>query len=147
MTIAEPMLTLLEQATSLPDDQLNSLITCLEKERHARIETTQEAARKEIERIAEEAGIVVSVRRKPADSTIHLRQGDIYRNPANHSQEYVVGNGRPPNWFILLRAEKRLPLPTGRKSLKRMFRPLGRGGDSGARLESIGSPSTRARSS
>jgi len=129
MTNAEHMMTLLEQARSLSDDQLKTLITCLEKERHARIEAAQEAARKEIERIAEEAGIVVNLRRKPADSTIELRQGDIYRNPANNLQEYVVGNGRPPNWFILLRAEKRLPPPAGRRSLKRMFRPLGRGGD------------------
>lgn len=125
------MHTLLEHARLLPDDQLNELITCLEKERHARVSSAQDAARLEIERIAEKAGIAVTVSRKTAESTIHLRQGDIYRNPANHAQEYIVGNGRPPNWFVLLRADTRLPLPVGRTSLKRNIQRFCRNNDYG----------------
>lgn len=131
MKIVENTHTLLDRARALPDDQLNELITCLEKERYDRLSIAQEAARREIERIAEQAGIAVTMSHKPADSAIQLRQGDIYRNPANHSQEYIVGNGRPPNWFVLLRADKRLPPPIGRTSLKRNVHAFRRAGDRG----------------
>ena len=60
------------------------------------------------------------VRRKFAQTNRHTRLVAIFRdlNPADVTQSYVVGKGKPPHWFVALRDKGRLPAPVPSDSPK-----------------------------
>lgn len=47
-----------------------------------------------------------------------LHAGDRYVNPADASQAYIVGKGKPPQWFVALRDKSKLPVPVASDSPK-----------------------------
>ena len=104
----------LETLTTLTDPELSQMITKAQELLHTRAEKRKSDAMEQIRQIAANAQITVSFdgSRKPKMVKSPLRAGERYVNPADPAQAFVVGKGKPPQWFAALRDKNRLPAPT-----------------------------------
>jgi hypothetical protein len=102
-----------ETLTKLNDQELTQVIAAAQGLLQTRAEKRKSDAMQQIRRIAATAQITVSfdAARKPKGGKAPMRAGERYVNPAEASQSYVVGKGKPPNWFAALRDKGRLPAP------------------------------------
>lgn len=89
------------------DEDLGQLIKLAQAELKDRAEKRRADAISQIKKLALAEGLQVSFEKKPTKAP--LKAGAAYTNPANTTQRYVVGNGRPPQWFEDLRAKGQLP--------------------------------------
>lgn len=107
-------------------DELRRLKTLLEEKIHEGEERERIDAIGQIKETAARVGfevatgegrlIIFTNPRRRKDGRVQLRQGDIYVNPADPRQRYVIGNGRPPEWFNDLWRTDTLPLPLPRRA-------------------------------
>ncbi|MCZ2154071.1 MAG: H-NS histone family protein [Bryobacterales bacterium] len=97
----------------LSDPELIQVITAAQGLLQTRAEKRKSDAMEQIRQIAATAQITVSfdAGRRPKGAKVVLRAGDRFVNPADASQSYVVGKGKPPHWFVALRDRNRLPPP------------------------------------
>jgi hypothetical protein len=97
----------------LTDPELAHMITTAQGILQARAEKRKSDAMEQIRQIAAAAQIAVTfdAGRKPKGAKAVLRAGDRFVNPADASQSYIVGKGKPPHWFASLRDKNRLPSP------------------------------------
>jgi hypothetical protein len=104
----------------LNDQELTQVIALAQGLLQTRSEKRKSDAMEQIRQIAATAQITVSfdAARKAKGSKAPMRAGDRYVNPADATQSYVVGKGKPPNWFAALRDKSRLPTPIAPDSLK-----------------------------
>ena len=97
----------------LNDQELTQVIVTAQGLLETRAEKRKSDAMEQIRQIAAIAQIAVSFdagrRAKPLKTP--LRAGERYLNPADATQCYIVGKGKPPNWFASLREKGRLPTP------------------------------------
>ena len=102
----------------LTDPELSQVIAAAQGLLQSRNEKRKSDAMEQIRQIAATAQITVSfdAGRKAKGKAV-MRAGDRYVNPADASQSYVVGKGKPPNWFAALRDKNRLPAPVAVDSL------------------------------
>ena len=104
----------------LTDPELTQVIAAAQGLLHTRNEKRKSDAMEQIRQIAANVQITVSfdaARRGKASKPL-LRAGDRYVNPGDATQSYVVGKGKPPNWFVALRDKSRLPTPVAPETLK-----------------------------
>lgn len=97
---------------SMSDGELGQVIAVAQGELKERAEKRREDAIEEIRRIAASVQIEVSINgagRKPARVKPALRAGERYQHPSDPAKVYIVGKGRPPEWFDTLRAKGALP--------------------------------------
>lgn len=99
----------------LTDPELVQMIAAAQGLLQTRAEQRRNDAMDQIRRIAATAQITVSfdAGRKPKGGKAVLRAGDRFVNPADATQSYVVGKGKPPQWFAALRDRNKLPAPVG----------------------------------
>jgi hypothetical protein len=97
----------------LTDPELVQVISTAQGLLQARADRCKSDAMEQIRQIAATAQIIVSfdAGRKPKGGKAVLKAGERYVNPADASQSYVVGKGKPPHWFAALRDKNRLPAP------------------------------------
>ena len=97
----------------LTDPELAQVIATAQDLLHARSEKRKSDAMEQIRQLAAAVQINVSfdAGRKQRASRPMLKAGDRYTNPADASQSYVVGKGKPPAWFSALREKNKLPAP------------------------------------
>ncbi len=96
-----------ETMRGLDDAQLRQVIQFAETELKNRAEDHKRSAMEQIRKLAAEARIQVTFR--PGRRPRSLKAGSIYANPADPTQRYVVGKGRPPAWFLKLQAAGEIP--------------------------------------
>ncbi|MEQ1883699.1 MAG: H-NS histone family protein [Bryobacteraceae bacterium] len=99
--------------SKLTDPELSQVIASAQGLLQARAEKRKSDAMEQIRQIAATAQITVSfdAGRKPKGGKAVLRAGERFVNPADSSQCYVVGKGKPPHWFAALRDKNKLPAP------------------------------------
>lgn len=99
--------------TKLTDPELTQVIATAQGLLQTRAEKRKSDAMEQIRQIAATVSINVSfdVGRKVKGSRSMLRAGDRYVNPADASQAYIAGKGKPPQWFVALRDKNKLPAP------------------------------------
>ncbi len=109
-----------ETLTKLTDPELTQVIATAQGLLQTRAEKRKNDAMEQIRQIAATVQISVSfdASRKAKVSKTVLRAGDRYANPADASQSYVVGKGKPPQWFVALREKGKLPVPVASDSPK-----------------------------
>ena len=109
-----------DQLQDMTDEQLSGLIEDAQAEQQRRQKAKRQKALDEAKAILSAAGL--SLRdalagsggsgKKKAAGKPALKQGQRYVNPANSSQVYTTGRGRPPKWFSDLQARGNLPEPS-----------------------------------
>lgn len=106
--------------TKLTDPELTQLIATAQGLLQTRAEKRKSDAMEQIRQIAATVSINVSfdAGRKARGTKPMLKAGDRYVNPADASQAYIVGKGKPPQWFVALRDKSKLPAPVASDSLK-----------------------------
>ncbi len=99
--------------TKLTDPELTQVIAAAQGLLQTRAEKRKSDAMEQIRQIAATVSINVSfdAGRKAKGNKPMLHAGDRYVNPADGSQAYIVGKGKPPQWFIALRDRNKLPTP------------------------------------
>lgn len=104
----------------LTDPELTQVIEAAQGLLQTRAEKRKSDAMDQIRQIAATVQIAVSFDggRKAKGSKPMLRAGDRYVNPADTSQSYTVGKGKPPQWFVALREKSKLPAPVTADSPK-----------------------------
>jgi hypothetical protein len=104
----------------LSDPELSQVIAAAQGLLQTRAEKRKSDAMEQIRQIAATVSINVSfdAGRKARSSKPMLHAGDRYANPADANQAYVVGKGKPPQWFIALRDKNKLPAPVASDSPK-----------------------------
>ena len=104
----------------LTDPELTQVIATAQDLLQTRAEKRKSDAMEQIREIAAKVQINVSfdAGRKPKGTRPMLHAGDRYVNPADVTQSYVVGKGKPPHWFVALRDKGRLPTPAAPDSPK-----------------------------
>jgi hypothetical protein len=102
-----------DSLSKLSDPELTQIIASAQGLLQARAEKRKSDAMEQIRLIAANAQIIVSfdAGRKPKGGKAVMRAGDRYVNPADATQSYVVGKGKPPHWFAALRDKNKLPAP------------------------------------
>jgi hypothetical protein len=97
----------------LTDPELSQVIASAQELLHTRAERRKSDAMEQIRQIAATVQINVSfdASRKPKGIKPMLHAGDRYVNPADAGQAYIVGKGKPPQWFVALREKNKLPAP------------------------------------
>ena len=97
----------------LNDQEIRQLIAAGQSLLETRAEKRRNDAMEQIRKIAADVQINVSFDggRKVRSSRAPLKAGDCYVNPADKTQSYIVGKGKPPQWFAALREKGRLPAP------------------------------------
>jgi len=96
-----------ETLKRLPDEELGQLIEMAQSELKERTEKRRQDAMDEIRRIAAAAQIQVRFsgpRKSARNHKAALKAGERYQHPSDPTKVYVVGKGRPPEWFETLRA-------------------------------------------
>lgn len=103
----------IETLNKLNDAELVQMIAAAQGLLKSRDEKRRSDAMEQIRQIAANAQIIVSfdAARKPKGGKPVLRAGDRFINPADATQSYVVGKGKPPQWFAALRDRNKLPAP------------------------------------
>jgi hypothetical protein len=97
---------------TIKDEELRDLQQKIGLELTAREERRKQEAIDKIKQIAAGAKLYVSFAPgKNGNGKSTLKAGDRYMNPADATKAYVVGKGRPPEWFNELQRKGRLPLP------------------------------------
>lgn len=106
--------------TKLTDPELTQVIAAAQGLLQTRAEKRKSDAMEQIRQIAATVAINVSfdAGRKRGSNKPMLHAGDRYTNPADASQAYVVGKGKPPQWFVALRDKNKLPAPLASDSPK-----------------------------
>ena len=106
--------------TKLTDPELTQVIATAQDLLQTRAEKRKSDAMDQIREIAAKVQINVSfdAGRKAKGTKPMLHAGDRYVNPADVTQSYVVGKGKPPHWFVALRDKGRLPVPAAPDSPK-----------------------------
>lgn len=109
-----------EALTKLTDPELTQVIATAQDLLQTRSEKRKSDAMEQIREIAAKVQINVSfdAGRKNKGTKPMLHAGDRYVNPADVTQSYIVGKGKPPHWFVALRDKGRLPIPAAPDSLK-----------------------------
>ena len=109
-----------ETLNKLNDQELTQVISSAQGLLQVRAEKRRSDAMEQIRQIAATAQILVTFdgSRKPKGGKATMRAGDRYVNPGDATQAYVVGKGKPPNWFAALREKGRLPTPVASDLLK-----------------------------
>jgi hypothetical protein len=105
----------------LTDPELTQVIAAAQGLLQTRAEKRKSDAMEQIRQIAATVSINVSFdagRKARSNNKPMLHAGDRYTNPADASQAYVVGKGKPPQWFVALRDKNKLPVPVASDSLK-----------------------------
>lgn len=104
----------------LTDPELTQVIAHAQELLQIRAEKRKNDAMEQIRQIAATVRINVSFdsSRKARGNKPMLKAGDRYINPADASQSYIVGKGKPPNWFVALREKNKLPAPVASDSSK-----------------------------
>ena len=99
--------------TKLTDPELTQVIATAQGLLQTRAEKRKSDAMEQIRQIAATVQIAVSfdAGRKAKGSKPMLHAGDRYVNPSDATQSYVVGKGKPPQWFVALREKSKLPAP------------------------------------
>ena len=97
----------------LTDPELTQVIQAAQALLQTRTEKRKSDAMEQIRQIAATVQINVSfdASRKARVSKPMLKAGDRYVNPTEPSQSYIVGKGKPPQWFVALRKKNKLPAP------------------------------------
>ena len=104
----------------LTDPELTHVIATAQELLQTRSEKRKSDAMEQIRQIAATVQIAVSfdAGRKAKGNRPMLRAGDRYVNPADTTQSYIVGKGKPPQWFVALREKGKLPAPVAADSPK-----------------------------
>lgn len=104
----------------LIDQELAQVIATAQGLLQSRAEKRKSEAMEQIRQIAATAQITVSFNatRKSKSVKPLLRAGDRYVNPVDASQSYVIGKGKPPQWFVALRNKGELRAPVASDLLK-----------------------------
>ena len=104
----------------LTDPELTQVIATAQELLQTRAEKRKSDAMEQIRQIAATVQINVSfdAGRKAKGIRPMLHAGDRYMNPADASQAYIVGKGKPPQWFTALRDKNKLPAPVALNSPK-----------------------------
>ena len=104
----------------LTDPELTHVIATAQELLQTRSEKRKSDAMEQIRQIAATVQIAVSfdAGRKAKGTKPMLRAGDRYVNPAEVTQAYIVGKGKPPQWFVALREKSKLPTPVASDSPK-----------------------------
>jgi ElaB/YqjD/DUF883 family membrane-anchored ribosome-binding protein len=99
--------------TKLTDPELTQVISTAQDLLQTRADKRKSDAMEQIRQIAATVQINVSfdAGRKAKGTRPMLHAGDRYVNPADVTQSYVVGKGKPPHWFVALRDKSKLPTP------------------------------------
>ena len=99
--------------TKLTDPELTQVIATAQGLLQTRAEKRKSDAMEQIRQIAATVSINVSfdAGRKARSNKPMLHAGDRYTNPADASQAYIVGKGKPPQWLVALRDKNKLPSP------------------------------------
>ena len=102
------------------DPELAQVIAAAQGLLQTRAEKRKSDAMEQIRQIAATAQITVSfdASRKPKGGKAVMRAGERFVNPADASQSYVIGKGKPPHWFAALRDKNRLPAPVAVDTFK-----------------------------
>lgn len=116
-----------EDLQKLSDDQLQDVIAAAGKIIEARREEKRRKAIDEATARLAEVGLtfrdLAKLRTKPAKSDraarAKLKPGDRYVNPADASQEWVVGRGRRPKWLNALEEKGAMPQPAPAETRQR----------------------------
>ena len=104
----------------LNDPELTQVIATAQGLLQTRADKRKSDAMEQIRQIAATVQINVSfdAGRKAKGSKPMLHAGDRYVNPSDATQSYVVGKGKPPQWFVALREKSKLPAPVAADSPK-----------------------------
>lgn len=104
----------------LTDPELTIVIETAQGLLQTRAEKRKSDAMEQIRQIAATVQINVSFDggRKAKSNKPMLHAGDRYVNPTDPSQAYIVGKGKPPQWFVALREKNKLPAPVTADSPK-----------------------------
>ena len=104
----------------LTDPELTQVIATAQELLQTRAEKRKSDAMEQIRKIAATVQIAVSfdAGRKAKGNRPMLRAGDRYVNPTDTTQSYIVGKGKPPQWFVALREKGKLPAPVAADSPK-----------------------------
>ena len=99
--------------SKLTDPELTHVIATAQELLHTRAEKRKSDAMEQIRQIAATVQINVSfdASRKVRSTKPMLHAGDRCVNPADATQSYIVGKGKPPQWFVALRDKGKLPAP------------------------------------
>jgi hypothetical protein len=101
----------LEAVKQLKDEELAQVIECAQTELKDRAEKRRQDAMEQIRRIAASVRIQVnfagSQRKASRNGKPALKAGERYPHPTDPTKFYVVGKGRPPEWFLTLREKAR----------------------------------------
>jgi len=102
-----------ETLNTFTDPELVQVIAAAQGLLQTRAEKRKNDAMEQIRQIAATAQITISfdVGRKPKGGKAVMRAGERFVNPADASQAYTVGKGKPPHWFAALRDKNKLPAP------------------------------------
>ena len=97
----------------LTDPELTQVIATAQGLLQTRAEKRKSDAMEQIRQIAATVQINVSfdASRKVRINKPMLHAGDRYVNPVDAAQAYIVGKGKPPQWFVALRDKGKLPAP------------------------------------
>lgn len=103
----------IDTLNKLSDPELSQVIHAAQGLLQSRTEKRKADAMEQIRQIAASVHISVlfDAGRKVRGVKPMLKAGDCYVNPAETSQSYIVGKGKPPGWFVALREKNRLPAP------------------------------------
>lgn len=102
-----------DMLSKFTDPELVQVIAAAQGLLQSRAEKRKSDAIEQIRQIAATAQITVSfdASRKSKGGKAVMRAGERFVNPADPTQSYTVGKGKPPHWFAALRDKNRLPAP------------------------------------